>query len=119
MVSVSLAGRERDIHAHGKRVLAILVDQDKLALQHEDELILLFMPVTQGRIGARLQGEVVHSELRHAEHASQSLLVMTDEPLRMVRRDKCPRRRFSNPADARLWHGPPPVQPQVTRLSQY
>src|ERR1043165_8920211 len=99
MVCVGLASRKGHVHARRERILAVLVDQYELALQHEDEFVLLLVPVTERGGGSRLKGKMVDAELGYAKDASEPLFVPTLKPLRVANRRESARRRRSDPSD--------------------
>jgi hypothetical protein len=85
-------------------MLAVVVDQHQLALQHKDELIFLLMPVTQGGVCPRLKGEVIDAKLGYAKKSGEPLLMFAFEPLWPLRGRKGARRGRSNLTNVAIGH---------------
>ena len=71
VMSVGDAGPEAGAIAAAQHLLAIVSDQRHLALEYEDKLILLRVPMTLARPGPRRQAQQVHAKLRQFSGVAQ------------------------------------------------
>ena len=86
VVAVAAAGGESGAIAGAQRLLAGVGDEDDLAEEHPDELVLFGVPVALARPGAGRQADEVDAELREAGGVAEA--VPARAPGRARRRER-------------------------------
>jgi hypothetical protein len=80
LVGVAMARRKARALPRADRALARVCDQDELALDHEDELVLVAVPVPHGRDRARPERRQVDADLREPGRVAELALLARQHP---------------------------------------
>src|SRR3569832_2684394 len=76
LMTVACSGGKACAHPGGQHLLAGVGPQDHLALQHEDELVLLGVEVPHGRLFPRKQRAQIDADLRQAQGVPKGVFLV-------------------------------------------
>jgi hypothetical protein len=108
LMAVGDAGLEAGGIARAQQRLALVLDQYNLALEDKDEFVLILVPMTLRRGGARFEAREVDAELGQPHRVAERVFLPADDRRLECRRIAAARTR-RDLADVDLGHPPAPV----------